>query len=1248
MWTINPLALQRESIFCFLLEREGKGRKLEMKEESADSEKAGNLKSGDKHVPFHKLFSFADPLDIVLMGVGTVAAIGSGLAMPLMTVIFGELINTFGVSTGSTVIPEVTKVTLKFVYLGVGSGAASFLQVSSWMVTSERQVSRIRALYLKAILRQDIAFFDMETTTGDIIERISRDTMLIQDAMGEKVAKFIQLVSTFIGGFVVAFIKGWLLALVMVSCIPPMVLAGAAMAIFITKMSSRGLVAYSEAGNIVEQTIRSIRTVVSFTGERQAIMKYDKSLKAACSAIIQQGVATGFGVASVLFIIFSSYGLAVWYGSKLIMEKGYTGGHVINVMIAIMTGGMALGQASPSMNAFAAGRAAAYMMFETINRKSAIDAFDTTGVALEDISGEIELRDVYFRYPTRPDVQVFSGFSLHVPSSMTMALVGESGSGKSTVVSLVERFYDPQAGEVLIDGINLKKLRLSWIRKKIGLVSQEPILFMTTIRENIAYGKADATLEEIRTATELANAAKFIDKMPQGLDTLVGENGTQLSGGQKQRIAIARAILKNPKILLLDEATSALDAESERIVQEALVRIMLNRTTVVVAHRLSTVRNADRIAVVRQGTIVEQGSHLELVKDPDGAYSQLIRLQEENNEAEEIPATDPDEIISSFNDDNIGDWSMSPRSMPKISESKGSSGRGSSGHPSFSTALSQGKNLPDDDAKGGEESAKKTHHKASLKQLAYLNKPELPILFLGSIFAVINGVIYPLFGSLLASVIQIFYEPEHELRRNARFWGLMFVCLGITSIVALPVQEYLFGIAGGKLINRIRSLTFERVVHQEISWFDDPSNSSGAISARLSADASSVRRLVGDALSLLVQNLSTVTAGLVMYEEASQVVTDAVGSIRTVASFCAEQKVMDLYRKKCEAPTKKGVHMGLVSGCGFGFSNLVLFSTYALSFYAGARFVKNGEATYTEVFRAFFALTMAAIGVSQASAVASDATKANESAASIFSIIDRKSKIDSSDGKGYTLPIVNGDIEFEHVSFNYPTRPDVKIFRDLCLSIPSGKTVAIVGESGSGKSTIIALLDRFYDPDSGRILLDGMEIQKLNLQWLRQQMALVSQEPILFNDTIRANIAYGKQGEATEEEIIAAAEAANAHHFISALPNGYDTCVGERGMQLSGGQKQRVAIARAILKDPKTLLLDEATSALDAESESVVQEALDRVMVNRTTVVIAHRLSTIKGADAIAVLQNGEIAEKGRHEMLMKINDGIYASMHHQ
>ncbi|KAK7245615.1 hypothetical protein RIF29_40462 [Crotalaria pallida] len=1098
------------------------------------------------------------------------------------------------------------------------------------MVTGERQATRIRSLYLKTILKQDIAFFDTETTTGEVIGRMSGDTILIQDAMGEKVGKFLQLASTFVGGFVIAFIKGWRLAIVLLACLPCVIIAGAVMSMMMSKMSSRGQIAYAKAGNVVEQTVGAIRTVASFTGEKKAIEMYNGKIKVAYNTMVQQELATGFGMGVLMLITFSTYGLAMWYGSKMIIKKGYNGGTVISVIIALMTGGASLGQASPCINAFAAGQAVAYKMFETIKRKPKIDAYDTSGKVLEEIKGDIKLKDVYFSYPARPDVQIFVGFSLYVPRGTTAALVGQSGSGKSTIISLLERFYDPDAGEVLID-------------EQIGLVGQEPVLFAASIKENIAYGKEGATDEEITTAITLSNAKKFIDKLPQGLDTMAGEHGTQLSGGQKQRVAIARAILKNPRIILLDEATSALDAESERIVQEALERVMSNRTTIVVAHRLTTIRNADTIAVVHQGKIVEQGTHDELTKDLGGAYSQLIRLQEGEKEGEGIQNFEAHKSNNSFEVDTHMTRSISGGSSKSRGSSRSRHSYSLSNVVPYQSVVHQYGEIANMDIEKREVDNDRPK-KVPIKRLAYLNSPEVPFLLLGSIGAAVQGVVFPTFGILLASAITMYYKPQEQLMKDSSFWSLLFVCLGFVTLAALPVMNYFFGIAGGKLIERIRSLTFEKVVHQEISWFDDPSNSSGAVGARLSTDASTLKTLVGNTLALIVQNIATITAGLIIaftanwilalivlvvsplvlmqslfqvkflkgfsadakvkYEEASQVANDAVGSIRTVAAFCAEPKVMDMYRKKCEGPKKQGVRLGLVSGAGFGFSFFALYCTNALVFYIGAILVQHGKATFYEVFKVVLSLTVAAMGVSQTSSLAPDTNKAKDSAASIFEILDRKPVIDSSSIEGITLETVAGDIELRHVSFHYPTRPDIQIFKDLCLNIPAGKTVALVGESGCGKSTVISLLERFYDPDSGEILIDEVDIKKFRLSWLRQQMGLVGQEPILFNESIRANIAYGKEGGATEEEIVAAANAANAHKFISSLPNGYDTSVGERGTQLSGGQKQRIAIARAILKNPKILLLDEATSALDEESQQIVQDALDRVSVSRTTVVL--------------------------------------------
>ncbi|KAL0919048.1 hypothetical protein M5K25_011116 [Dendrobium thyrsiflorum] len=1040
-----------------------------------DTEKKCQKKKNS--VPFYKLFSFADTTDIFLMTLGSVGALANGAALPIMTILYGKIIQSFaGAEQANDVTPAVSKVTLEYVYLAISSGLASFIQVACWMATGERQAARMRNLYLKTILRQEIAFFDKEIKTGEVVERLSGDTVLIQDALGEKVGKCIQLMSTFFGSFIVAFGQGWLLSLMMICIIPLLVMAGAIMSTVLSRMASTGQTAYSDAAVVVEQTIGSIRTVASFTGEKLSMEKYKNALRKAYTSCVHEGLVAGLGSGSIMLLVFCGYSWGVWNGGKLILDKnkGYTGATVLNIIFAILTGSLSLGEASPCMAAFAAGQTAAYKMFEIINRKPEIYAYDARGKKLNDIQGVIELRDVYFSYPARPDEQIFKGFSLLINSGTTVALVGESGSGKSTVISLIERFYDPQAGKVLIDGIDIKELQLLWLRGKIGLVSQEPILFASSIKDNISYGKDDATNEEIRYAAELANASKFISVLPEGLDTMVSEHGIQLSGGQKQRIAVARAILKNPRILLLDEATSALDAESERMVQEALDKVMMNRTTVVVAHRLSTVRNADVIAVIYRGSIVEKGSHAELEKDTNGAYSQLIRLQERRQISDASTPRPNDKV--SYNSANRS------RRSSRDSISFQSSPGHSSLYYSFTPEL--GFSVGGASEHENTEKNPKNSKEVPVSRLARLNKPEISILLLGSMSAIINGLAFPIFGLLLSCVINTFYQPPNKLEKEAKLWSLIFLLLGIISLVALAARSYFFALAGSRLIRRIRLMTFEKIVNMEMAWFDDPENSVGAVGGKLSSDAATIRSLVGDALALFVENITAIVAGLViavtanwqlslivlamiplivlngfiqtkfmkgfsadakmMYEGASHVANDAVSSIRTVASYLAEEKIMELYMKKCEGPMRTGIKKGVISGIGFGVSYFLLFCVYGTCFYAGSILVDEGKITFDQVFRVFFALSMAAVGISKSSTLATDSGKAKSAASSVFAVLDLKSKIDPSDDSGKTLEKLNGHILFNHVKFSYPSRPDVQILQDLCLSIQPGKVICSI------------------------------------------------------------------------------------------------------------------------------------------------------------------------------------------------------------
>jgi ATP-binding cassette subfamily B (MDR/TAP) protein 1 len=584
--------------------------------------------------------------------------------------------------------------------------------------------------------------------------------------------------------------------------------------------------------------------------------------------------------------------------------------------------------------------------------------------------------------------------------------------------------------------------------------------------------------------------------------------------------------------------------------------------------------------------------------------------------------------------------------------------------------------------------------KVGMKRIAQLNKPELPALLSGVVGSAIMGLLFPIFALALASLIGGFYgygEGEGEMTQeekdyitsNTRKWSLVFMGMGFAALVGAFIQSYSFNFMGQRLAQRVRVMMMEALLKQEVAYFDRDANSSGALTSKLSSDAMAIRGQFGDTMGLVVQNLVTMVAGLViaginswrmmlvvmamipilgvaatiqtkvmvtqsgdeeeMFAGANQTASEAVTSIRTVSAFGMEDQVSDLYARLLSVPTKRSYKQANFGGLGLGFSQFVLFSIYALAFWYMGLEISRGYSTFEEALKAFFAVFLAAFGLGQAQINFPDVAKGGAATKRVFAIVDRKTAIDAFNEKGVRPMECTGNIELHDVTFAYPQRPDAPVFQKFNLSVEAGKTMALVGESGSGKSTVVSLIERFYDPVDGGVLLDGQDIRDLNLHWLRSHVGLVSQEPVLFNMSVADNIRYGRP-EASLEQVEEAARAANAHQFIQALPEGYSTMLGEGCIQLSGGQKQRIAIARAIVKDPKVLLLDEATSALDAESERVVQDALDRLMVGRTTIIVAHRLSTIRDADNIAVVYKGHIVEQGSHDELMS-KGGSYARL---
>ncbi|KAL8471565.1 hypothetical protein ACS0TY_028991 [Phlomoides rotata] len=1228
-------------------------------------------KKKEQSLPFYQLFSFADKYDVVLMVAGSVGAIIHGSSMPVFFLLFGEMVNGFGKNQMDLqkMTNEVSKYALYFVYLGLVVCFSSYAEIACWMYSGERQVGTLRKKYLEAVLKQDVGFFDTDARTGDIVFSVSTDTLLVQDAISEKVGNFIHYLSTFLAGLVVGFVSAWRLALLSVAVIPGIAFAGGLYAYTLTGLTSKSRESYASAGIIAEQSIAQVRTVYSYVGESKGLGAYSDLIQNTLKLGYKAGMAKGLGLGCTYGIACMSWALVFWYAGVFIRNGQTDGGKAFTAIFSAIVGGMSLGQSFSNLGAFSKGKAAGFKLMEIIKQKPTIrhDASDVK--CLSDIKGNIEFKNVTFSYPSRPDVIIFRDFSIFFPAGKTVAVVGGSGSGKSTVVSLMERFYDPNQGEILLDDVDIKTLQLRWLRDQIGLVNQEPALFATTILENILYGKPDATMAEVEAAASAANAHSFITLLPNGYNTQVGECGVQLSGGQKQRIAIARAMLKDPKILLLDEATSALDAGSESIVQEALDRLMVGRTTVVVAHRLSTIRNVDSIAVIQQGQVVETGTHEELISKA-GAYASLIRFQEMigNRDLSTNPSarrTRSTRLSHSLSTKSLSLRSGSLRNL-SYSYSTGADGR----IEMVSNAETERKNP----APAG-----------YFCRLLKLNAPEWPYSIMGAVGSVLSGFIGPTFAIVMSNMIEVFYYRNPvAMERKTKEYVFIYIGAGLYAVAAYLIQHYFFSIMGENLTTRVRRMMLAAILRNEVAWFDEEENNSSLLAARLATDAADVKSAIAERISVILQNMTSLLTSFIVafivewrvsllilatfpllvlanfaqqlslkgfagdtataHAKTSMIAGEGVSNIRTVAAFNAQEKILSLFCHELRVPQQQSLRRSQSSGFLFGLSQLALYGSEALILWYGAHLVSKGASTFSKVIKVFVVLVITANSVAETVSLAPEIIRGGEAVGSVFSILDRSTRIDPDDPEAEVVETVRGDIELRHIDFAYPSRPDVMVFKDLSIRVRAGHSQALVGASGSGKSSVIALIERFYDPISGKVMIDGKDIRRLNLKSLRLKIGLVQQEPALFAASIFDNIAYGKDG-ANEAEVIEAARAANVHTFISGLPEGYKTPVGERGVQLSGGQKQRIAIARAVLKDPSILLLDEATSALDAESECVLQEALERLMRNRTTVLVAHRLSTIRNVDSIGVVQDGRIVEQGSHAELISRPDGAYSRL---
>ncbi|KAH1045693.1 hypothetical protein J1N35_036477 [Gossypium stocksii] len=1341
-------------------------------EAEEEMEEAEELEPPPAAVPFSRLFACADSLDWVLMIVGSVAAAAHGTALVVYLHYFAKIVHVLGIGSSLTEpermdvqIDRFRELALTIVYIAAGVFAAGWIEVSCWILTGERQTAVIRSKYVQVLLNQDMSFFDTYGNNGDIVSQVLSDVLLIQSALSEKVGNYIHNMATFFSGLIIGFINCWEIVLITLATGPFIVAAGGISNIFLHRLAENIQDAYAEAASVAEQAVSYIRTLYAFTNETLAKYSYATSLQATLRYGILISLVQGLGLGFTYGLAICSCALQLWVGRFLVTHHRAHGGEIITALFAIILSGLGLNQAATNFYSFDQGRIAAYRLFEMISRSSS--GSNQEGNMSPSLQGNIEFRNVYFSYLSRPEIPILSGFYLTVPAKKAVALVGRNGSGKSSIIPLMERFYDPTLGEVLLDGENIKNLKLEWLRSQIGLVTQEPALLSLSIKDNIAYGR-DATLDQIEEAAKIAHAHTFISSLERGYETQVGRAGLALTEEQKIKLSIARAVLLNPTILLLDEVTGGLDFEAERTVQEALDLLMLGRSTIIIARRLSLIRNADYIAVMEEGQLVEMGTHDELLA-LDGLYAELLKCEEAAKLPRRTPVGNYKETstfqiekesssIYSFQEssspklikspslqrvpggfrahDGAFNSQESPKAhspppekmqenglpvdggdkepsirrqdsfemrlpeLPKLDVQSTQQPKSSGSDPespvsplltsdpksershsqTFSRPLSHSGDIPMKD--------KEAHHREapSFWRLAQLSFAEWLYAVLGSIGAAIFGSFNPLLAYVIALIVTAYYRSQepHHLQDEVDRWCLIIACMGIVTVVANFLQHFYFGIMGEKMTERVRRMMFSAMLRNEVGWFDEEENNADTLSMRLANDATFVRAAFSNRLSIFVQDSTAVLVALLigillhwrlvlvafatlpvltvsaiaqklwlagfskgiqeMHRKASLVLEDAVRNIYTVVAFCAGNKVMELYRLQLKRILKKSFFHGMAIGFAFGFSQFLLFACNALLLWYTALCVKRRYMDLPTAVKEYMVFSFATFALVEPFGLAPYILKRRKSLTSVFEIIERVPKIEPDDNTALKPPNVYGSIELKNVDFCYPTRPEMLVLSNFSLKVNGGQTLAVVGVSGSGKSTIISLIERFYDPVAGQVLLDGRDLKTYNLRWLRNHLGLVQQEPIIFSTTIRENIIYARHN-ASEAEMKEAARIANAHHFISSLPHGYDTHVGMRGVDLTPGQKQRIAIARVVLKNAPILLLDEASSSIESESSRVVQEALDTlIMGNKTTILIAHRAAMMRHVDNIVVLNGGRIVEEGTHDSLVAKN-GLYVRL---
>ncbi|KAI0532926.1 multidrug/pheromone exporter, ABC superfamily [Xylaria digitata] len=1285
-------------------------------------------------------------LDYALLIIGAISSIGAGIPFPILGILFGQLVDDLNGATcaadgatGSQSAEEYQAAINQKVVLVVATALAQFALIYiygvCWNLFGERLAHRLREKYFKSLLRQEVSFFD-KLPAGEVSSRLSADITTIKNGTSEKAGVYLGVLSLFITSYIIAFIKGPKLAGILVSLVPAFLIMTFGGGHYVGKYATSASEHIASASSIALESLSNVMVVHAFGANDRLEAKFADKLNSAKKEGIKKVVAVAIQSGLLYFIAFAACGLAYWQGSITIADvvagriEGTSVGSIYTIIFILVDASIVISQVSPYLQIFSSAAAAMEKLKTDIDRQSKIDGTiddtsDESAQPPEVFEGDVRLENVSFTYPSRPDVPVIQDVSLQFPAGKTTAIVGLSGSGKSTVAGLLTRLYDTNHGDLFLDGRNIRDINVRQLRSYIGLVQQDPMLLNRSVLENIALGLVNSSCPEhtvfqsivlgnqlfqvaeavrggkdivtaaeaygsemveiarmILRAADLADAGVFLGTLEFGLGTVVGPNGGLLSGGQKQRVALARALVKDPRILVLDEATSSLDSASEQRIQAAIEKASEGRTVISIAHRLATVKNAHKIVVMRNGRVIEEGNHNDLIaKDAD--YAALVRLQNMGSETSSISTTQASKLslelqrkVSSQADDEAAD--IADIAEPTKQEV---------------TATDLVEKEPEQPAW------------SIMKRMGSLTRPHLLWLFVAFFGSLLVGGTYLgsalIFGNTISSLSPC--NTEQAILAAGSLFGLLYFVLAIIEFFANGTSWSMFGLVAEKVLYVIRVLSFRSLFEQDLQWHQSENRTPSSLLSFITSDTAAIESLTGSIIgtmfSIVVNFIGAIILAHIVawkiavvclavvplmlgsgfmklwivarfdekhgkaFENSVGISVEAVNSIKTVAALSLEQEILGMYQRSLEAPRKAVARSIVYSNVFLALSMSISNLLYALVYWWGSMQIVSGLYSQKEFFIVLISLLVSAQLWGQLFTLAPEITRAGRAVGRICDLIDLGSSktTDKASHKNdpeamiesKTLPSTPGQglsVKFKQVNFSYPARPNRQILKGLNIDIVPGQLCALVGPSGAGKSTVISLLERMYSIESGTIEVGGFDINAKKEPVFRDDIGLVPQDSVLFEGSIRFNVALGARPgvQPSDADVEEACKLANIHDTIISLPDGYDTQCGNNGGQLSGGQRQRLSIARALVRKPRLLLLDESTSALDAESERLLQDGLEKATRGITVVAIAHRLHTIRRADVIFMIEDGQCVEKGSHEELMVRSESYRVNVLHQ